>query len=191
MLLGDEDRNKKIIDVGCGKCDLFDLLVSSGWDIDNLYGADESESAINICRGKGYRNLLHSQIQDIEESYDLAVSIDVLEHIADPDRFFEKLKGVAKEIILVVPNFSSWKQRVQAIGGTIPFQNRLARGGHVLWLNYPYLKELFANHDLNVLDERHLFSKSTGDGAAAKISYGFQKRWPNLFAHAFGFRLSK
>ena len=182
-LLNKSDINKKILDFGSGNGNFFDLLIKHGFKKENLYTYDISKKAIEICQKKGYK-----VIEDLNESinFDIISLIDVLEHIADPYEFLNKLKTKTKEFIVIVPNFNSYKQRIEVLLGKIPFQNKIQRGGHILWVNYNFLLDLFEKLNLEIVDNYHLYSKTKGKNS---LSYRLQNNFPNFFANSFGFRL--
>lgn len=185
-LLKTDDITKTILDIGSGNGNLFDLLLQNGFQKNNLYASDISTKALEICKEKGYNTL--SQTNRIDINFDIITMIDVLEHIENPEHFLTELTQHTNELIIVVPNFNSYKQRIEVLQGKIPFQNKIQRGGHILWVNHHFLLNLFEKCNLSIVDTYHLFSK-TNDKKS--LSYKVQNIFPNLFANSFGYRVEK
>lgn len=182
-LLNQSDTDKMILDLGSGNGNFFDLISQMEFKKENLYVNDLSSKALQICKDKGYE-----VVQDVngKECFDIITLIDVLEHIQDPYKFLGELKINTKEFIIVVPNFNSYKQRFEVLRGNIPFQNKIQRGGHILWVNYYFLLELFKTLDLTIIESYHLYSKVNKKNS---FIYKIQNIFPNLFANSFGFRV--
>jgi 2-polyprenyl-3-methyl-5-hydroxy-6-metoxy-1,4-benzoquinol methylase len=179
-LLNKEDLNKKILDMGSGNGNLFDLLSQYHFLKKNLYVSDLSSKALEICQNKSYNVAVKN------ESFDIITVVDVLEHVEDPYTFLGELKLKTEDLIIVVPNFNSYKQRLEVLIGRIPFQNKMQRGGHILWVNYKFLLSLFNQLEFEIIDTYHLYSKT---GNKNSINYKIQNIFPNLFANSYGFRI--
>lgn len=183
------DAGKRIVDFGCGPGVFLDLLRQAGFDPNLISGVDISEDACRTCQAKGLR-AAHGDIFEFDGQADVAVLIDVLEHIFDPDGFFSRLREIAPEAVIVAPNFSSYKQRVEMLAGRVPFQNKVNRGGHVFFINHDVAREYFRKHGFEVVRERHTYSKA-GAGPLGRVGAAIQGLRPNLFAVSLGYRLHR
>jgi len=92
-------KGKSVLDVGCGTGKGLDLLASSaalaeGQDLDE-----------RLAR----QNVRIAPLEAIPSgSYDIAVSIDVIEHVQDPKSFLGQLKRIARQsIFLSTPNWTA------------------------------------------------------------------------------------
>ncbi len=91
----------KILDIGCGDGALF-YLFNQEYDTNNfeLYGVDSSEIALNIAKEKN--SDVHFEISDAynlpfsDNTFDLIVSSDVIEHLLYPEKMFTEMKRVGK-----------------------------------------------------------------------------------------------
>lgn len=174
---------KTILDFGAGNGNFFDYLVSLGCDKGNFVAHDASLTARTICSSKGYQVSADPVCEDFK--YDVVVLIDVLEHSLDPATLLGGLRNIGHEFVIVVPNFSSLKQRMQVLSGAVPFQNRPGRGGHVYWFNDEVLENLIQQLGMQILQRASLFP-------------GYRLNWPmlneildinrNLFANSLGLR---
>lgn len=72
----------RILDVGCGPGNTLDRLSAYGQGV----GMDYSGDAVEYCRSRGYRRVFVGAAPALpvaEETFDLIVSIDVIEHVED------------------------------------------------------------------------------------------------------------
>ncbi|MCR8561914.1 class I SAM-dependent methyltransferase [Mucilaginibacter sp. BJC16-A38] len=138
----DKDRNKYILDLGCGNGYLVNYLLTLGY---NAYGTDASEKGIGIAQKTNpdrffvqdlSSDALPAQLQNIP--FDTIITTEVIEHLYNPQAFIEFCKLQLKpgaEIIVTTPYhgylknlmlsiFNKWDQHL----------NPLWLGGHIkLW----------------------------------------------------------
>lgn len=97
----------KILDVGCGTGGLMNELVSFG----EITGVDVSEKALNFCRSRGITNVhvgSGTHIPFPDNSFDLVLTLDVIEHIEDDRAAIAEIHRVLKPggvSIVFVPAF--------------------------------------------------------------------------------------
>ncbi len=77
-------QDLEILEIGCGTGEVLKLLDKWG----NVTGVDFSQEAVDACRKRGFKNLICGDVNEIdfkgkENSFDLVVCLDVLEHIQD------------------------------------------------------------------------------------------------------------
>jgi 2-polyprenyl-3-methyl-5-hydroxy-6-metoxy-1,4-benzoquinol methylase len=108
--IGLDNRDKKIIDLGCGTGRFAKLLFIN--DFDNYVGVDFAYERIKECKKyvPGYEficeDVFSKEISNKFESYDVFVLLEVLEHIKDDLKLLDLIpKG--KDIIFSVPNYLS------------------------------------------------------------------------------------
>lgn len=108
---------EKILDVGCGAGQFVDYARKSGYDI---LGIDLSESAVNLCQ-KFKLPVRKADIFDNalkNNSFDLIIMIELLEHVVDPSRVFkraEELLSPGGLLYLTTPNFSSLDKIIMGV----------------------------------------------------------------------------
>lgn len=108
-------KDSAIIDIGCGTGGNLQLLSK---DYTNIAGIDNNKCAIEYCKNKGLSNVRHGELPNLEnvpdESIDLFLLFDVLEHVEDDKLSIEVLRNKLKPngyILLTVPAFSFlWSQ---------------------------------------------------------------------------------
>jgi len=101
-------RPKKILDVGCGEGFTLQVIKNSGFDA-KLEGVDAVEEAVELAH-KIHPGLTISK-GDIytlpykDNSFDVIICSEVLEHLTDPQKALTELKRItSKYLILSVPN---------------------------------------------------------------------------------------
>jgi SAM-dependent methyltransferase len=186
-LFQNEDKGKVIGDFGCGPGVFLNLLVEAGFPASDLRGIDVSAEACDACRRAGIQ-AFQGEFSAFPEKVDIAVLIDVLEHIFDPDAFFDWLRSASRESVIAVPNFSSVKQRWEMLTGRVPYQNKVRRGGHVFFTNRTVLLTYFRRHGFQVVRESHVYPGNSYGAVGALVGKA-QSVMPNLFAAGLGFRL--
>jgi len=75
----------RVLEVGCG-VGTFTRSIISKCSFDSLLSIDVSEEAVEFCRGtlkSPALNFMHSDVMDINGSFDCIICMNVLEHIQD------------------------------------------------------------------------------------------------------------
>ncbi|MTE26757.1 class I SAM-dependent methyltransferase [Winogradskyella ouciana] len=110
QLLKNENKNSKILDVGCSSGLLLMQLVKNGFDKKNLYGIDISEEAIENCRKNNLNNCFVMSGENIalNQDFDIIIASDCLEHIENDNDALKNWKQNLKEngkLYVFVPAF--------------------------------------------------------------------------------------
>lgn len=100
------DKNKKILDIGCGA----GLMLESLSEYGVTYGMDTSDEAISFCK-KNFKGVvakghLPDGVPFEQKYFDLIVSLDVIEHVDDDVGALETMKNILADdgkIVLTVP----------------------------------------------------------------------------------------
>lgn len=105
----DLDKNAKIVDIGCGTGGNIQLLKEN---YENVIGIDNNNCALEYCKEKGLKTVikgdLPNSIEIEDNSVDLILLFDVLEHIEEDEKSLSVLKSKLKNeghILLTVPAF--------------------------------------------------------------------------------------
>ena len=101
-------KDKKVLHIGCTDYPRFDpannLHIQLSADIDDLHGLDIDTRGLEILR-KYVNRKYYSSYDQIDESYDLVLVPEVLEHTLNAGLFLKQLMGIdTKEIMLIAPN---------------------------------------------------------------------------------------
>lgn len=107
-VLGKETENiHSILDLGC----------SCGWILDELrenifceysFGLDLSSSILSSIKGRQKENSYFiagdcEYLPFSKNSFDLVISLDVIEHIANPEKFLKDISRISDNIVLKIP----------------------------------------------------------------------------------------
>src|ERR1700761_8207063 len=105
-----KERNRFILDLGCGNGYLVNYLIKQGY---NAYGTDASEKGITIARQTNPERFfvqdlssdaLPEQLQSIP--FDTIISTEVIEHLYNPEAFISFCRQQLKqggELIITTP----------------------------------------------------------------------------------------
>ena len=96
---------KRICEIGCGVGEILNLL-SDSYSEKEFFGYEISPQAYEIARTKEKNNLsfkLQNLLENNQESFDLAMAIDVFEHVEDYFGFLRAPKEKAEYKIYHIP----------------------------------------------------------------------------------------
>jgi len=134
-----EDRHKKVfeifskytfnrvLDVGCGDGN-FSILLKAACNAEEIYGIEISEEGLELAKRNGVRAFrldVDEEILPFENSYfDAVFAGEVIEHLFDPDHFFNEIYRVLKPggiFVLSTPNLAAIHNRIALLFGFQPF----------------------------------------------------------------------
>ncbi len=98
-------KESHVVDLGCGTGLMLEHLVGRY----DSFGLDFSHLSMQYCRRRGLNRLVQASVEDIpiaDKQMDLAVALDLAEHVADDMRFFREIRRVLKAdgtLIMSVP----------------------------------------------------------------------------------------
>jgi len=146
-----------LLDVGCGDGLLIGLVKQQNENI-QCAGVDFSENAVNISAKKypdGYFvrcNVATETLPFSDDSFDTVIALDILEHLFHPKNALIEMRRISRhDVIIGVPNFSSFPARIQALFGRVP-ENNFPKKSHVYWFNKGVLLKMLIEADFEVKD---------------------------------------
>lgn len=178
----------RVLDVGCGDGLLMGLLEKQGAYVT---GADISDVAIQKCEQKGFkvRKISGSHLPFDDNSFDLVIALDVLEHLYAPGELLREMARVSLggNVIVGVPNFSSLPARIQVLRGRVP-ENNSPHKGHIYWFNLQSLIRVIKKEGMrvDVLMVNTIWEDTFLLGALMRICKAL---FPGFFALSFVARL--
>jgi len=119
-----------ICEIGCGAGEILNCLAIDYFGGTEFFGYDISPQAFEICTTKEKRNLhffLEDPLDDDELAFDVAMAIDVFEHVEDYLGFLRKLKKLGTYKIFHIPLDLS----VQTVLRGSPIMNARMSTGHI------------------------------------------------------------
>jgi cyclopropane fatty-acyl-phospholipid synthase-like methyltransferase len=148
--------DKKIADLGCGP-GLIDILLCEKHKDIAIDAFDASEQMLSLARSNIEKNGLSDRInlncqriQDINDRYDVLLSISTLHHFHDPSTFWNKLKDISnKNSKLVLFDFV----RPNSTGPVINLINTVLNLEHTVFKHDVY-NSFLASFTLDELKEQ-------------------------------------
>lgn len=178
-------EKEPVLDLGGGD-GLFLTLLRQHKGLTHLRLLEISPVAVEKARQKG----LDAETFNITErlpipdkNFGTVCALDVLEHLYDPLPMLQEMGRIGETVVIAVPNFHYWKDRMRMFFGFVPFQCRPKRG-HVYWFNDHVLREVTEAAGLRV--ETLLLS---GFKRFGSLGPWLARLHPNLFADSFVVRL--
>jgi len=95
--------------------------------IKELHAFDISKISLDAVRAKGFKGFYWDadgeQCPMPDNTYDLLIAGEIIEHLIDTDRFAEEVRRILKpggHLILSTPNLASWYNRFRLLRGLVP-----------------------------------------------------------------------
>ena len=131
-------RNKKVLDVGCGDGTLMDYLQSKQQN--NVRGLEPQKDLVRKCITKGLSVIEGDAEKELfqfpEKWFDYVVLSQTLQAFFAPEEVLKQLLRIGKHTIVSIPNFGYWKVRLHLLfKGTMPVTKNLPNE----WYNTPNL----------------------------------------------------
>jgi len=111
-LLKNAPKDAKVLDIGCSSGVFLKDLEALGFKNENLFGIDISDTAIENCKRNGIPNSFVMDAQNItlNESFDIIIASDCLEHLKDDKKALKNWNSLLKiggTMYVFVPAFMS------------------------------------------------------------------------------------
>lgn len=154
------------LDVGCGDGTLSMLFARYSNDV---VGIELSMEGCRTAHSRGI-NVARADVENYgfpfrDDSFDVVIAGEVIEHMTDPDEFLQEIARVLKpsgHCILTTPNLASWYNRILLLLGYQPHHTDVSfwhnvgklkpiadgASGHLRVFTLRALKELLAIHRL-------------------------------------------
>lgn len=153
-----------ICEIGCGAGEILNLLHTEYAGSTALYGYDISPQAIEICKPKEKHNLQFRLANLLEEEgiyFDVALAIDVFEHVEDYLGFLRKFRKKGHYKLFHIPLDLS----VQTILRASPITNARQSAGHIHYFTKETALAALSDTGYEVLD--YFYTNSSLDLASA------------------------
>lgn len=150
---------KKSLDLGCADGSFSDTLRKEfGFD---AYGIDISANAVKLANQKGVVATVHNLEEKFpfeDDSFDLVIACEVIEHIYDTDHFLEESNRVLERngfLVISTPNLTSLFNRAKMLLGRYPFgpeyRDGHGRAGHIRAYTLPTLSKQIESHGFQIV----------------------------------------
>jgi 2-polyprenyl-3-methyl-5-hydroxy-6-metoxy-1,4-benzoquinol methylase len=117
-------KNKTVLDIGCYDGTIADKVIKNG---NVVYGIDASKSAIRTAKKRGVKGVVgnvEKRFPFKDDTFDVAVAGEIIEHIAGTDFFLDEVWRVLKpggNLVITTPNVASLGRRLMLLFGETPF----------------------------------------------------------------------
>lgn len=150
-------EGRRALDVGCGAGLLAEPLARLGAEVTAVDAAPELVAAAQLhARGAGLEiDYRVAAVEEIEGEYDLVTSMEVIEHVADPEAFVRALATRLTTdglLILSTPNRTAWSRLMMITLGE--GLGRIPKGTHDFekFIAPERMKAMLADAGLKCLD---------------------------------------
>ena len=149
-------EGKSALDVGCGAGLLAEPLARLGAKVTAVDAAPE---LIKVAK-------VHAAVEDIRGTFDLVTSMEVIEHVADPQAFLNSLAALVAPgglMILSTPNRTAWSKLLMVTIAEGIGQIPKGTHDHGKFITPEEMKAMMAAAGLSVIDCEGIgFSPSRG-----------------------------
>jgi SAM-dependent methyltransferase len=189
-----------VLDVGAGDGVLLSRVAKPSA---RRVGTDLADDALEKMRGRGLEAVKADHDEGLpfdDETFDLAMCLDVLEHVFAPERLLSEIRRVTKRggrVVLSVPNAFNLANRIAyALGRHVDVMDVAHRTGatfseHIRFFSEPLLDKMVAAQGMRVVERKYYFPDELSDVKAAPWAARLvtlprlHERIPSLFALAF------
>ena len=174
-----------VLDLGCGDGALLELLMRQHQCTG--YGIEYDDTNVLACVQRGVNvlqlNLLHGLAAFDDQSFDVVLQIDTLQHLRNAEVMLRETARVGRLGVVAFPNFAHWPNRLAVLRGRMPVTKVLP----YQWYDTPNIRvgtlrdfaALARQNQLQVLD-----SFGLQDGQEIRF-------WPNARASRAVFKLQR
>ena len=164
---------ERMLDLGCGDGEIT-MFLGEKLKAKEVYGVDIREEAVSIASHRGVRayrlDLNNEDLPFPDEFFDLVTSLEVIEHLVNPDRMLREARRVLRKgghLLISTPNLASWVNRAILLLGYQPYNVVVStetvvgvpykRGvfgvpsGHIRAFTLRALNELLEHHGFEVV----------------------------------------
>ncbi|MGA4507472.1 methionine biosynthesis protein MetW [Propionibacteriaceae bacterium G1746] len=179
----------RVLDLGCGNGALMQHLTrakdcrGTGVDIDNDAVLEAIRGGVDVVELD-----LDTQLGEFaDDSYDVVVLSRTLQVVRDPEEVLAQMSRIGRKLIVSMPNFGMWRNRLRLLAGHMPMSRDLPYD----WYDSPNLhhatlvdlEAFLTSHRLRI-EQRVALSEDGSTG-------GLVERFPNLLAGAAIYRLGR
>jgi glycosyltransferase involved in cell wall biosynthesis len=165
----------KVLEIGAGPRGMADELRRKNCDVTvvDRYAPEAPRNDVRVIAQD-----LNDPPQFDAREYEVVVMLDVIEHLADPERFFQELRKqldhAPRKLVITTPNIAFFVQRLMLLGG----QFNYGRAGildrtHTRLFTFRSIRHLLRDAGFRIKVTKGVpapFPKILGDGAVGKAA---------------------
>ena len=119
---------KRVLDVGCSSGYLARRLVERGATVVGIdTDEDAAAEARAVCEQVLVGDVESMELPFPEQSFDVVLCGDVIEHLRDPEAFLERVRPLVRpggKLVLTTPNVANWAMRLGLLVGRWQYTER-------------------------------------------------------------------
>jgi 2-polyprenyl-3-methyl-5-hydroxy-6-metoxy-1,4-benzoquinol methylase len=195
--------HRSILDVGAGDGTVLSRVANGSV---RRVGAELADDAIDKMGARGLEavkvDLESGTLPWADETFDVTMCLDVLEHVFAPDKLLGEIRRVTAHdghIVLAVPNaFNLANRAAYALGRHVDFMDVAHHTGatfseHIRFFSERVLDKLIAGEDLRIVERKYYFPDELSDSRFKLGAWAgrlvtlprLHERLPSLFALGF------
>jgi len=182
---------ERVLDVGCSSGYLARRLVERGATVVGI-DADEraAEEARSVCEHVLVGDVETIELPFAEESFDVVLCGDVLEHLRDPETFLRRMRPLLRpggRVVLTTPNVANWAMRLGLLAGRWRYTDRgILDRTHAHLFTKKTLEETLerAGYSIVAFDVTAPVPR-VGTPAAERLTHAVARLRPSLLAYQF------
>lgn len=175
-----------VLDIGCGSGEVGAYLATNGVIVD---GVEPNEERARVASDKLRKVLigLPLEVEDrLDDHYDGAIFIDVIEHIVDPLPVLQWAARKATRVYSFIPNAAYYPARIKILRGDWSYKDAgIFDRDHVRFYDLRTMKELVTAAGLRCVTFRPFLS------GPRHVPKRLLKPWPGLFSSAVLIRIER
>lgn len=149
-------KNSKVLELGCADGSFISHITQKCGGAP--FGLDISPVSVRLAEKNHVKAKVHDLSKRLpfsDNSFDLVIALEVIEHLFDTDFFISEIKRVTKKkglIVISTPNLASISNRFKLLFGHYPkYLEYSTRGaGHIHLYTLPVLIHQFSNLKLKI-----------------------------------------
>ncbi len=123
LLRSPDGAGVRMVDVGCGACQMARLARDRGWEVTAV---DAVPSNLDHARAFGFEAVqadFNAPLPLPDDAFDHAMMVEVIEHIVNAEHLVGELARIVKRggrVVMTTPNNAYYKRRIRSLQGKPP-----------------------------------------------------------------------